>query len=334
MRQNLAAATLVLALLAPAVGCGGDEPRADAAAPPRELGYSFGFDAGDVADQVGFKRLEQRGGPHAKLVDMGGAANAITAVIHDEIDAAVVPYVAAVEAAASGTGIRVVLGANMAAEFLLVARPDIRSPRDLRGKTVAHSGPGTATGAFAEGVARRAGLGGGDVRFRAIQESPAKAAALVSGRVDAAALEFVDYERLRAEHPDLHVIARLSEIQPSAPVMVWAVSRKRAEQKHAQVQKLVDDLLDTYDFAYTDAGRKAWVEEAGATALEGDSPDLVRRTYDFYRRVGFWPRRDEPVTKAVHDRIVRFWLDANLIHRAASYAQVWDSSFWTNASKG
>ena len=325
---------LAAAILLATTGCGGDASSADPASKPLKLGYSFGFDAGDVADQVAFRRLEARGGPHAKLVDMGGAANAITALIRDDIDAAVVPYVAAVEAARSGTRIRVVLGANMAPEFFLVARRDIRRPSDLRGKAIAHSGPGTVTGTFAEEVARRAGLGRGDVRFRAIQESSAKTAALLAGRVDAATIDFVDYERIRAEHPDLHVIARLSEVQPRAPTMVWAVSHESAERRPQRVQRLVDGLLDGYELAYTDDGREAWLDEAGATALEGDSSALARRAYDFYRRVGFWPRRTEPVAKAVHERIVRFWLDEKLIERGAPYDEVWDPTFWENAAKG
>ena len=328
LRLVLAAAAVVAA-----AGCGGDGSSGDSAPDSVTIGYSFGFDAGDVADQVAFRRLEQRGGPHAKLLDMGGAANAITAVIRGDVDAATVPYVGAVEAAASGTGIRLVLGANMAAEFLLVAQPDVHGPSDLHGKTIAHSGPGTVTGTFAEEVARRAGLGRDDVRFRVIQESPARAAALLGGRIDAATMEFVDYERLKVAHSDLHVIARLSDIQPPAPVMVWAVSRKAAEQRSPTVQKIVDGLLDGYEFAYTAAGREAWLAEARKAALEDDTPELAHRTYDYYRRIGFWPRRGQPVTTATHDRIVRFWLDAKLIEEGASYGELWAPDFWKAAAQ-
>lgn len=326
LQLALAAATVL------AGGCGGEGPPSESTRDSITIGYSFGFDAGDVADQVAFRRLQQRGGPRAKLLDMGGAANAITAVIRGDVDAAIVPYVGAVEAAASGTGIRLVLGANMAAEFLLVGRPEIRRAPDLRGKTVAHSGPGTVTGTFAEAVARRAGLGSDDVRFRVIQESPARAAALVAGRIDAATMEFVDYERLKADHSDLHVIARLSDLQPRAPVMVWAVSEASAERRSDKAQTIVDGLLDGYEFAYTDAGRNAWLEEARRSALESDTPDLARRTYAYYRRIGFWPRRGHPFTKAAHDRIVRFWLEAELIEQAVAYGELWEPAFWRAAA--
>lgn len=332
--RHLGTTALALALLLGAASCGGDDDGGEAAgrAPEAiEVGYSFGFDAGDVADRIAFQRLERGGGPKVEMVDMGGSANALTALVRGEIDAAVVPYLAAVEAAASGTGIRIVLGANMAPEFLLVARPEIRGASDLAGKTVVHSGPGTVTSTLAEAVARRAGLGPGEVRFRTIQESPAKAAALIAGHVDAATIEFVDFERIRPEHPDLHVIGRLVDIQPPAAAMVWAVSRDAVEDRPEEVRTLVDGLLDGYAFAYTDAGRREWLVEAGRTALEGERPDLVRSTYDFYRRIGFWPRRGQAVTRAQHDALVGFWREGQLIEDAPPYDDVWEPSFWAES---
>ena len=326
--RRLRAPCLALALLLGAASCGGGGGATGEAPQSIEVGYSFGFDAGDVADRIAFRRLEERGGPRAKLVDMGGAANAVTALVRDDVDIAVVPYPGAVEAAGSGAGIRIVLGANMAAEFLLVARPEIHGPADLRGKIVVHSGPGSATKTLAEAVARQAGLDAGDVRFRVIKDSPAKTVALVAGRADAATIDIVDYERVRARHPGLHVIGKLSEIQPRAAVMVWAVSRKAIEERPEQVETIVDGLLDGYAFAYTDAGRAAWLEEAQRTALEGDTPELARKTYDFYRRVGFWARRGQPVTPAQHARVVRFWLAEGLVEKAAAYAQIWEPRFW------
>lgn len=333
--RRLRAPCLALLLLLGAASCGGDDGGGETAAGAPEsieVGYSFGFDAGDVADRIAFRRLEEHGGPRAKLVDMGGPANAVTALVRGEIDAAVVPYLAAVEAAASGTGIRVVLGANMAPEFLLVARPEVGGPADLDGKTVVHSGPGTVTSTLAEGIARRAGLGPGDVRFRTIQESPAKAAALVSGRADAATIEFVDYERIRVDHPELHVIGRLSEIQPRAPVMVWAVSSEAAAERPDEVSTLVDALLDGYVYAYSEEGRAAWLAEAGRTALEDDTPELVRKTYDYYRRIGFWARPGEPVTAAEHDRVLQFWREADLLDHGIAFQDVWDTSFWAEST--
>lgn len=328
--RHVRVAGFALALVLAATSCGGDgdEPATGQARESIEVGYSFGFDAGDVADRIAFRRLEEQGGPRAKLVDMGGVANAVTALVRDDVDIAVVPYPGAVEAAASGAGIRIVLGANMAAEFLLVARPEIGGPADLRGRTVVHSGPGSATKALAEAVVRQAGLGAGDVRFRVIKDSPAKTVALVAGRADAATIDVVDYERVKARHPDLHVIGRLSEIQPRAAVMVWAVSRNAVEERPEQIQTIVDGLLDGYAFVYTDAGRAAWLEEAQRTALEGDTAGLARKTYDFYRRAGFWARRGEPVTPAQHERVVRFWLTEGLVEKGAAYSDVWEPRFW------
>ena len=120
----------------------------------------------------------------------------------------------------------------------------------------------------------------------------------------------------------------MADLQSPSPASVWAVSRKRLARNPERIRTIVNASLDGYAFAYTAAGRRAWIAEAARTSLQNDKPELVRRTYDFYRGSHSWAQRGRPVTKAQHERIVDFWLKTGLIEKGASYAEAWDTTFW------
>src|SRR2546423_19227 len=206
----------VLALTAAAAlltGCG-NGARARTSSPPRpavEVGYRFGCDAAGVADRVAFAGL-RRNGIAVHVRELGGVANAVVALVRGEVQLATVPYSTAIRAADEGAHIRVVLGENMASDFVLVARPGIDSVAALRGRRVVVDGQG----------------------------------------------------------------------------------------------------------------------------LDGDT--LVRvalapRIYAFYRSLRFWPLRDRPVTRAEHQRAVRFWLDAHELARPVPFARVWAPRWWRGAAR-
>ena len=90
-----------------------------------------------------------------------------------------------------------------------------------------------------------------------LDESSARAAELAAGRVDAAVLDRVDYERLRARGLHLAVLARLSEYRPRSAETVWVVSESYEQTHRVLVRRLVRGLLDGYAFVYTPAGRRA-----------------------------------------------------------------------------
>jgi ABC-type nitrate/sulfonate/bicarbonate transport system substrate-binding protein len=326
----LATAALLLVL----VGCGNapDDSKRSAAA-PLEVGYSFGFDAGDVGDRIAFRRVEQSG-IRVRTRDMGSPTNAVAALTRGDIELANMPYTVLADAVANGVPIRAILGANMAPEFLLVGRPGIASVADLRGKVVVHSGPGTISEVLVRVALKRAGLGPRDVSLRGIQESPQKAAALVSGRAEGGAVEFVDYELLRRELPGAKVLVRQLDVQPRATVMVWVMKRSTMERSPARVGRIVAGLLRGYGDVYSAAGRRSWLELARKSVLADAPPGLAPRVYGFYRDVGFWPRRGQPVTQAQHDALVAYWRANGVFDGDLPFTEAWDMSFWPAAATG
>jgi ABC-type nitrate/sulfonate/bicarbonate transport system substrate-binding protein len=296
------------------------------------VGYAFGADAGDVGDRIAFDRLERRSGIRVRIRELGGVANAVVAVVRGDVQLATMPYSTAIRAADEGAHLRVVLGANMASDLMLVARSGLDSVEDLRGRRVAFDAPGLDGETLVGQALGQAGMPKTAVKLSALGESAAGAAALAAGRVDAAELEEVDYERLRSRGREPTVLARLSDFRPRSTQTVWVASESYARSHRVRLRRVVDGLLEGYAFVYTPAGRRSWLRVARKSALKGDSAALARRIYAFYRRVRFWPLPYEPVTPLQHERTVRFWLAAHQLDRFVPFARVWDASFWHAAA--
>ena len=309
-------------------GCGSKRHTASPPRPSVEVGYSFAYAAGDVADRIAFERLRRRAGIAIHIRNLGGVAQAVVALVRGDVQLATMPYSTAIRASEEGAHLRVVLGANIASDFVLVGGPGIDSVGALRGRRVAFDEPGLDGQTLLQVALARAGLAGSAVKSSAISEPGARAAALAGGKVDAAVLDEADYERLREHGEPVTILARLSAYRPRSTQTVWVVSQKYEQTHRMLLRRVVDGLLDGYAFVYTPAGRRAWVSLARRTVLRRENATLAPRLYAFYRRVRFWPLRNAPITPAQHARTVRFWIAAHQLDRFVSFARVWDESFW------
>jgi ABC-type nitrate/sulfonate/bicarbonate transport system substrate-binding protein len=320
---------VLAATILTAAGCGGSGD--DGAHMRVDIGYAFGSDVGDVGDRIALARVRRRTGIEFRIRELGGVANAVVALVRGDVQLATMPYATAVRAADEGAHLHVVLGANMTSELVLVGRGDIRSGAGLRGRRVAVE----ALDVDGEALVRRALARGGvplsEVTLTALGKSAARADALASGRVDAAVLEEVDYVRLRVRGKRPNVLARFRDLRPRSTETVWVVSQVYERTHRALLQRVVDGLLDGYGFLYLPAGRRTWLARAQRSVLDDDGPVVAEQMYAFYRRVRFWPLRDEPVTPAQHLRTVRSWIETHQLDGVVPYRRVWDASFWRAA---
>ena len=323
---------MLTAAAAVLTGCGSGNAQRTVPREPRvAVGYPLAYDAGDVADRMGFARL-RRQGIAVQVRELGGVADAVVALVRGDVQLAAMPYSTAIRAADEGAHLRVVLGQNMASDFVLVARRGIGSVEALRGRRVTYDGIGLDGDTLVRVALARADVPSADVKLSALADSSSRAAELAAGRIDAAVLDEPDYERLLQRGLGVDVLARLSDFRPRSVESVWVVSQRYAQKHPVLVGRVVRGLLDGYALAYTSAGRRVWIATARRSVFRRD-PALAPRIYDFYRAVRFWPLRDRPVTPAEHRRTVRFWLAAHQLARYVPYSRVWDARWWRRSAR-
>lgn len=321
---------LVVAWCALVVGCGADNEQ------PRTImaGYAFGADVGDVGDVLAFRGLEDRG-ITVRSRDMGGTSEAIIGLTRGDVQLAQVTTAALQQAIAAGAPVKGVLGQNMVSEIVLVGGPGIETMDDLAGKTVSPSTPGGVGDTLITEALRAASMSRDDVNVVYIDESPTRAAAFAAGRIDAAALDYVDYELLRLRQPGSYTILdRAADRFPPVPALSWAVEAEWAEENAELLGDVVAGLVDGYEGVYTNEGREAWLAEARASFL-GDEPDeLAEAVYRFYRGLPLWPRASAAITEAHHAEATRWWLSTGQIEQPVTFEKSWLLDYWREAGEG
>lgn len=215
-----AAAALAALVVLGGAGCGGGGNPGAGKSRHLTVGYGYSFDAGDTADFIAFQRLQRDRGIDVTAKELGSPANAVVALQRGDIDVAYLRVLDIAKVVHEGANVRAILPANTVAEQLLVASKDVKGPSDLRGQRIGYSRPGSDSEALARFVLRRGGVSEAEAHFSTVPDSAARAAALASGRIDAGALEYVDFQRLSQQKPGFHVLGRLPDYAPDRKSVV------------------------------------------------------------------------------------------------------------------
>ena len=296
-----------------------------------KIAYGLAGDPAAVGEAVAFARLRREKGIATQVTNLASPGAAVAAVVRGDADIGITGLNTATQAINQGAPLKAFLLARQRNEWLFVG--NTRTVSALRGKRVGYQAPGTETEAFARVVLRRAGVGPRDVEMTALPGSPNRASALIAGRLDGAWVEYVDYVRVLRRQRNLHVLSLARNLVKFSALNVYITTVDYLQDNRALLQRFVRGTLDGYDTLYKPGGRNAWLRIAKATVLEDDSSAFVRRVYDNYRRIRFWPERKKPVTRAQWLNRVSFWLSNGIADSVPTFTRVWDLSLWNRAAR-
>lgn len=102
-----------------------------------------------------------------------------------------------------------------ASEFVMVARKDIETSGDLKGKRIAHHGFRSLTETCVELILNKIGLTHADVNVVMIPGTDKRVAALLAGQIDATLLWSERAYGLVREHPDFRIVGSMADYFPT-----------------------------------------------------------------------------------------------------------------------
>jgi ABC-type nitrate/sulfonate/bicarbonate transport system substrate-binding protein len=152
----------------------------------------------------------------------------------------------------------------------VIAAPDIPSPHALQGKTVGITGVPSDTAVLRSVVA---GSGGDPAKVNTITIGFNAVADLLAGRVAAATAFWNDEgQAVQSKRPGFHIF-RVDEYgAPSYPELVLTATRRRIQRDPGLTQKVVDALVNGYEFTLRHPSASARELEHLAPGLD---PKLV-----------------------------------------------------------
>ena len=168
--------------------------------------------------------------------------------------------------------------------YELLARPSIRSLKELRGKTVSIGGPKDVTRIYLDRMLEPNGLKDSDVDLVYAGASSARLSSLEAGAVDAAILTapFNFYDASSG----LSIIGRTADYITDQPQNGTVVNRNWAAGHMPTVTKFLAAFNKGVDWFRDDRNR---AEAINVLVTTGNlKPDEVAKSYDFFRRGEFF----------------------------------------------
>ncbi|HVO93077.1 MAG TPA: ABC transporter substrate-binding protein [Terriglobales bacterium] len=198
-----------------------------------------------VAQEFGFFAAE---GLDVKTVLIRGGPTAMAALVGGGVDYTFVAGVAAVRAIVQNAPMVIISGMQQYMDYTLLGAKGITSVNDLKGKVVGVTGPGgIAEFAAVEGLAKKGLVRDRDYKILyGVGNSPARAQALESGKIQASPFSFL--ERLELERKGYPVIFDIGEAIPGFPFVVIATGKQKIENDPEGIVALLRGIHRGLDF--------------------------------------------------------------------------------------
>ena len=208
----------------------------------------------EAKSDAGFIAMVDKGGFGAKhglkieILQIKAGATLMKALIAGEIDSVDMGAAESIVAGVRGTGVKIVGCTWPGVPQVVLARAEIKTLADLKGKNVAISSPGSLPDLLFRGMLDAANVPFSDVKLATQGADLDRYKSLISGITDAAVVS----NEFEAVMPaNIKVLAKGSTAVPKFIRLCLATSNKVLTERRADLVKFVAAEMDAYKYAAT-----------------------------------------------------------------------------------
>jgi len=191
-----------------------------------------------------------------------------------------------IRAIEKGAPLAIVRFESQSPPYALVAKPAIKSFRDLRGKLISVGGAKDITRIYVERMLAPSGVRPGEFDMVFAGATSARAAALQSGAVDAAIL--LPPSNFQAVANGFNELGITADFAPELPFSGTVVNKGWALRHQAVLARILSAHSKSVAWFYDDGNRREAVRLM--VAASGLKPEDVEKSYDFFRNNAFFDR--------------------------------------------
>jgi NitT/TauT family transport system substrate-binding protein len=225
---------------------------------------AFGLSAANAQEKVwkhgileaksdsGFIAMVDKGGFAAKrglkveLLQIKAGSTLMKALIAGEIDSVDMGAAESIVASARGTGVKIVGCTWHGMPQVVLAKAEIKTPADLKGKTVAISSPGSLPDLLFRGMLDEEHVPQADVKFATQGADLDRYKSLVAGITDAAVVSN-EFEAVMPSN--IKVLMRANTVVPKFLRLCLATTSKVLAERRGDLVKFVAAEMDAYKYA-------------------------------------------------------------------------------------
>lgn len=226
-----------------------------------------------VAHEKGFFR---KYGLDVQLIYIEGASLCIQTLVSGDVTAAAVSGAAVIQSNLQGSGVVMTAGFLNTMDYELMVSSDITSPDQLRGKSLAVSGPGSSSDFATRYTVEKYGLvPDKDVAIVQIGSQPARFAALTSGKIQGAMVAIPI--TAKAKKMGFNELADLQMLGLEYPQNGLAVTRELIGSKPELVRNLTKAFVEAIAYFKTHQNKTLGIYQK---YLKTDDMDALKETYE------------------------------------------------------
>ncbi len=202
-------------------------------------------DAGFIAMAAKGGFAEKRG-LKVELLPIKSGSTLMKALIAGEVDSVDMGAAESIVASARGTGVKIVGCAWHGMPQVVLAKAEIKTPADLKGRTIAISSPGSLPDLLVRGMLDSEKVPQTDVKFATQGADLDRYKSLIAGITDAAVVSN-EFEAVMPSN--VKVLMRASAVVPKFIRLCLATSSKVLASRRDDLVKFVAAEMDAYKFA-------------------------------------------------------------------------------------
>jgi len=255
-----------------------------------------------------------------------GSAQNLTALATDEVQFTYCASDAIIPGMAAGLEVKIVASPLVKLPYVLVTRPDVRRPEDLKGKALGIARVGDLSDRLSRAVVKKLGLAPEAVTMRPIGGSQgeryqAMAAGIVHGVIITPPLD------VRAKNQGYNIMYRLIDLNLPFIYSSLHTSHKMLRERPEIVQRMVAAFAEIIHFVEKNPDK---AKASIAKAMRTKDPEALQSAYDTYAR-DILDRTMVVPGKAVAETIEIARQDGAPIRKKPE--EIYDNSFVNNLEK-
>ncbi|MGH7033661.1 MAG: ABC transporter substrate-binding protein [Stellaceae bacterium] len=202
------------------------------------------------------------------------------------LDVCDIGVVEPIHAVARGASVGILRISGAVSPYAIIAKSNIKTIKDIKGHTFVIGGLVDINRVYLERVLKAAGLKDADIDITVAGSTSARFAALKSGSADVTML--APPVNFFAEAAGFHSIGNMIDFTKDLPFGSTDVSRAFAEKHKDAVLRFVTALDKAYAWFNNDANRDGAIDIL-VDEMKNSRRDDVAKSYDFLRKIGFFP---------------------------------------------
>ena len=246
-----------------------------------------------VAKEAG---IFQKNGLDAQLIFFTGGTTAVMALVSADTPMSQVAGAAVVNSVLAGSDAVLIVGGITSLNYYLMAQPQIKTPEQLRGGSVAISRFGSASDFIARFALSKIGLTPGkDVTLVQIGSTGARMDATMAGRVQATVINppasFIGQKR------GMTVLADLPKLGLVYQHTSAATTRKYIRENPDIVRRYVKSQVEAVHRIYTD--KEISIKALSKYFGRGVEPDILEKTWANLHNEAVLPKKQYPSLEGI-----------------------------------